>query len=343
MNNKIMIAMSGGVDSSVAAFLMKSQGFQCAGATMKLWDNNTNDIKDAVRVAKNLDMQHHVYDLTDEFKMNVVDYFINEYINCRTPNPCVVCNRRIKFGLFFNESAKRGFSSMATGHYAKIAKQGNRTVLQKATDIAKDQSYFLYSLSSLQLEHTYFPLGDMSKSEIREIAYEQNFINARKSDSQDVCFIPDGDYASFICDYTGSQFLPGEFKDRNGNILGRHSGIIRYTVGQRKGLGLSLGHPMYVCEKRLKENSIILCENSDLFSNCLDANDFNWSACDIPVSPLKAEAKIRYSRNQSACTVYPTGKDSVHIEFEQPQRAVTPGQAVVLYDGNTVIGGGTIL
>ena len=341
--------MSGGVDSSVAALLVMEKCKNTAGATMRLHsaggigDAGLRDVADAKLVADHLGIPHYVFELEEEFKKYVIDYFVNEYKACRTPNPCVVCNRHMKFDMFFREAEKYGFTHMATGHYAKIGKQGDRAVLQKAADLKKDQSYFLYSLTNEQLKRTLFPLGDLTKQEIRNIAEEHGFITAKKTDSQDVCFIPDGDYAGFIERYTGETFPEGKFLDTDGNILGTHKGIIRYTVGQRKGLGLSLPCPMYVCEKRKEDNSVILCKNEELFSKTLDAGDFNWSACDLPSSPIKAEAKIRYSSHQESCTVIPTGENTVHIEFSSPQRAPSKGQAVVVYDGNTVIGGGTIL
>lgn len=349
MENKVMAAMSGGVDSSVAALLLKNAGYVCAGATMQLYrqddtdETMIRDVRDARDIAQRLGINHYVFDFSEEFKKEVIGYFIDEYKSCRTPNPCVVCNRKMKFGRFFEESQKLGFDMMATGHYARIENQGSRHVLCKAKDRTKDQSYFLYSLTPAQLEHILFPLGELTKPEIRELAAESGFENAKKGDSQDVCFIPNGDYADFICRYTGELFPDGNFTDRDGRVLGRHHGIIRYTVGQRKGLGLSLPAPMYVYEKNAQENTVILAENAALFSPSLEAEDFVWSACDIPDDKLRASAKIRHSQTEALCTVYPTSIDSVHIEFDSPQRAISKGQAVVIYSGDTLIGGGTII
>lgn len=343
MNNRTIIAMSGGVDSSVAAFLTKSKGYDLLGVTLSLTDIETSDIADACAVATRLGFKHTVLDLKDEFKKEVISRFIDAYENLKTPNPCIYCNRFIKFGLLGDYAKENGYSYVATGHYARIAEENGRYILKKGVDPAKDQSYVLYSLTQEQLKHTLFPLGGLSKAEVREIAVENGFVNARKKESQDICFVPDGDYASFIKRYSGKAYKEGDFVDFDGNVLGTHKGLIHYTVGQRKGLGLALPKPMYVCELCGEKNCVILGDNADLFSKTLDAEDINLITTDKIDTPIRAEVKVRYSQRAQKATVWQTAEDRLHIEFDQPQRAITKGQAVVLYDGDTVIGGGTIL
>ena len=352
---KAIIAMSGGVDSSVAAYLCVKKGYECIGATMKLFDNadigkkqektccSLEDVEDARSVASKLGMPYYVFNFTDEFDEKVIKKFIHAYEIGATPNPCIDCNRYLKFEKLFTRMKELDFDYVVTGHYARIENDGNRFLLKKGIDSSKDQSYVLYSMTQEQLAHTLFPLGEYTKTHIREIAGENDFINARKHDSQDICFVPDGDYASFIEQYSQKQYPDGGFVDKNGKQLGTHKGIIRYTIGQRKGLGLSLPEPMYVCSKNIEKNEVVLCRNEELFSSQLDADDFNWIAFDNPPESINAKARIRYNQHEEPAKITVTGDKSVHIEFDKPQRAIAKGQAVVVYDGDTVLGGGTIL
>ena len=342
MNNKAIIAMSGGVDSSVAAFLTKQKGYELKGVTLSLEVGSEGDISDAKKVAERMGFPHEVLNLREEFQKEVIDRFIDAYENSRTPNPCVICNKYIKFGRLLDYAEENGYSHTATGHYAQIECVNGRYILKKGVDKTKDQSYVLYSLTQEQLKHSLFPLGSLSKNEVREIALENGFVNAKKKESQDICFVPDGDYAGFIERYLGKTYPEGNFVDFDGNVLGRHKGLIRYTIGQRKGLGLALPKPMYVCKLCTDNNSVMLGDNADLFSNTLDAYDINLITTDKLDSSIKAEAKVRYSQNAQKATVWQTDDNELHIEFDEPQRAITSGQAVVLYDGETVIGGGTI-
>ncbi len=342
MNNKAIIAMSGGVDSSVAAFLMQEQGYELLGVTLALIDSQLQDIEDAKKVADRLGFSHTVIDFKAEFEKQVIARFIAAYENLETPNPCIFCNRFIKFGKLIDYGIDKGYSYVATGHYAQIEKNNGRYILKKGKDHTKDQTYVLYSLTQNQLEHTLFPLGGLTKSEAREIADEASFVNSRKKDSQDICFVPDGKYAEFIERYLGKQYTEGEFVDFDGNVLGTHKGIIRYTIGQRKGLGLALPKPMYVTELSASDNRVILGDNADLFSKSLQARDINLITTDKLSTQIRAEVKVRYSQKAQMATVFQTDDDRLHIEFDEPQRAITAGQAVVMYDGDTVIGGGTI-
>jgi tRNA-specific 2-thiouridylase len=355
MNNKAIIAMSGGVDSSVAAYLMKEKGFDCIGVTMKLYDRADagagcektccalNDVEDARSVACRLQIPYYVFNFTEEFRDAVICRFITAYENGATPNPCIDCNRYIKFGRLFHRAKELGYDHIATGHYARIQYDGERYLLKKAADGAKDQSYVLYAMTQEQLAHTLFPLGELSKAETRKIAEGAGLLNAKKHDSQDICFVSDRDYAKFIEDYMGKKYEHGQFIGPDGAVLGEHGGIIRYTVGQRKGLGLALPKPMYVHSKRLESNSVLLCENSGLFSKSLDAENFNWISCDGIKTPARVKAKVRYRQTEQWATATQLSPDRVRVEFDEPQRAVTKGQAVVLYDGDTVVGGGTIM
>lgn len=354
MSKKAIIAMSGGVDSSVAAFLMKDKGFDCIGATMKLYDNedimesgektccSLDDIEDARSVANRLSMPYYVFNFKDDFKEKVIDKFIATYENGGTPNPCIDCNRYLKFKRLFQKMQELGFDYVVTGHYARVEENNGWFYLKKGVDEAKDQSYVLYSLTQNQLAHIQFPLGTYSKTEIREIAENHNFLNARKKDSQDICFVPDGDYAKFIEGYLGKTYPKGNFIDINGNVLGEHQGIIRYTNGQRKGLGVAFGKPMYVADKNVKDNTVTLCTNEELFSAELIADDFNWLIPN-PAKEIKCSARVRYNMKEQPATVYTLENGNVKIVFDAPQRAITRGQAAVLYDGETVLGGGTIL
>ena len=339
---KALIAMSGGVDSSVAAFLMQQKGYECIGTTMNLLGEET-DITDAKKIAEKLNIPFYTVDLSKEFKKEIIDYFIESYEAGETPNPCLKCNKYFKFGKMQEVAKELGCTKVATGHYAIIEKKGDRFLLKKAADPLKDQSYFLYSLSQEQLAFSEFPLGEITKEEAREIAVLQGFVNAKRKDSQDICFVPDGDYISVIENVSGKKYPEGDFVDEKGNVLGKHKGIIRYTVGQRKGLGLALPQPMYVKEKNVNENKVILCKNEELFEKELIARDFNWIAYENPGKPVRAKAKIRCRHKEADSTITPLENGNVKVIFDEPQRAIAKGQAVVVYDGDIVIGGGIIV
>lgn len=351
---KALIAMSGGVDSSVAAYLAKEAGYDCTGVTMRLYTNEDanisrdkscctlEDTEDARSVAYRLNIPYYVFNFTGDFKEKVINRFVSAYESGATPNPCIDCNRFLKFDKLYNRAKELGCSYIVTGHYAKIAEENGRFLLKKGISREKDQSYVLYALNQEQLAHTLFPLGELTKEETRQIAKEQGFLNAGKKDSQDICFVPDGDYASVIENLTGRQYPKGKFVDKSGKILGEHKGLIRYTIGQRKGLGLALPEPLFVCGKNLADNTVILAKEEELFSKTLKAFDFNWIAYEKPPEKLRVKARVRYKQEEQWAYVYATGLKTVHIEFEQPVRAISPGQAVVLYDGDIVVGGGTI-
>lgn len=353
---KALIAMSGGVDSSVAACLMKEAGYECMGVTMKLFHNedvgisrehtccSLDDIEDAAAVARSLSMPHHVFNFSDRFAEDVITPFICAYENGRTPNPCIDCNRHLKFEKLFHRAKELEYDYVVTGHYAIIEynEETGRYELKKSADASKDQSYVLYSLTQEQLKHTLFPLGKLTKPEVRKIAENNGFINANKHDSQDICFVPNGKYTDFIRGYTGKEYPKGDFIGPEGEILGRHKGIISYTVGQRKGLGLSLKEPLYVKEVDPESNTVKLCRDEDLFSSELDANELNLISVAEIKEPMRVKAKVRYRHTEDWATVVQTSEDTIHVVFDKPQRAITKGQAVVLYDGDTVVGGGTI-
>ncbi len=347
MERKILVAMSGGVDSAVAAYLLQKESCDCSGAIMRLFDKSgagaLSDAEDAKSICRKLNIDFHILDCRNEFKEKVIDSFIAVYENGGTPNPCVICNRYLKFDLFLKKAQELGIEYMATGHYARIEKSGSRYLLKKGVDPTKDQSYMLYSLNQHQLSRALFPLGTMTKTEIRQIAEENGFVNARKKDSQDICFVPDGDYASVIKEFTGKTYPCGNFVNLSGDILGTHQGLINYTVGQRKGLGCAFGEKLYVKEKNIASNEVVLARNDELFSASLNACDFNWIAFDKAPDTVSANVKIRYSASESPARITVTGEHEVHIEFESPQRAIAKGQAVVAYDGEYVIGGGTII
>jgi len=293
-------------------------------------------------VAYKLNIPFYVFNFTGDFREKVIDRFVNSYERGLTPNPCIDCNRFLKFDKLYQRAKELGCDYIVTGHYARITTGGGRFLLRKGRSREKDQSYVLYSLTQEQLSHTLFPLGELTKEETRRIAAEQGFLNAAKKDSQDICFVPEGNYASVIESLTGRQYPKGNFVDKSGNVLGEHKGIIRYTIGQRKGLGLALPQPLYVCGKNLAENTVILAKEEELFKESLDAADFNWIAYEKPPEKLRVKARVRYKQEEQWASVFATGKDTVRIEFDRPVRAISPGQAVVLYDDDIVVGGGTI-
>lgn len=342
--SRALIAMSGGVDSSVAAAIMCKNGYQCAGATMALYDGE-KDVKDALAVADRLGMEFYVFDFKEEFEKQVIERFISAYEQGETPNPCIDCNRYMKFDKFFAQAKERMFDYVVTGHYARIEYDSvkNRWYLKKAKNLEKDQSYVLYSMTQEQLSHTQFPLGEFEdKEKIRALAREYGFVNAKKKDSQDICFVPDKDYAAFIQAYTKKTYPPGQFVDEKGRVLGKHKGIIRYTIGQRRGLGLSLKSPLYVCRKCMEDNTIVLAAEEKLYTREAVAKDFNWILYEPPKEAVKVTAKTRYRAKEAAATAQACEDGTVMLTFEQPQRAITKGQALVLYDGDYVVGGGTI-
>lgn len=352
---KALIAMSGGVDSSVAAKLVSDMGYECIGCTMKLYNNeNANnvcehtccsldDVEDARSVAAKLGMPYYVFNFIDDFKKTVIDKFILSYESGMTPNPCIDCNRYMKFDALYQKAQILGCDYIVTGHYAQIEYDGKQHYLKKAIDETKDQSYVLYSMTQSQLEQTIFPLGNMLKSEVRQIAKCNGFRNSEKVDSQDICFVPDGDYASVIENVTGRKSKDGYFVDIEGNILGKHKGIINYTIGQRKGLGISSIKPMYVCKICPETNTVVLgCEN-DLYSRKAIVRELNWISGMAPEESFRCKAKIRYRQKEQWATVLPIDHGSIEILFDEPQRAITAGQAAVLYNGDLVLGGGVIM
>ena len=353
---KALIAMSGGVDSSVAAYLAQQEGFQCMGATMRLFSNqepgeerestccSLDDVEDARSVAFRLGMPFYVFNFQADFRRDVMDHFVRGYEAGHTPNPCIQCNRHLKFDRFLRRATELGCGYVVTGHYAQVRRDEGtgRYLLTKAVDEAKDQSYFLYTLTQAQLERIRFPLGSLTKQQVREIAETQGFINARKRDSQDICFVPDGDYMAFLRRFTGKDYPAGDFVDLDGTVVGRHGGAVGYTLGQRKGLGLAMGTPVYVCGKDMTANTVTVGPNQALFRQSLRANDWFWFPFPDLDRPMRVKAKARSRMTEQPATVYPEENGFARVVFDEPQRAVTPGQAVVLYDGSTVVGGGTI-
>lgn len=354
---KVVVGMSGGVDSSVAAYLLKKQGYDVIGVTMQIWQDEDEFVQeenggccglsavdDARRVAERLEIPYYVMNFKKEFKENVMDYFTAEYLKGRTPNPCIACNRYVKWEALLKRSFEIGADYIATGHYARVEQLKNgRYAIKNSVTAAKDQTYALYNLTQEQLKHTLMPVGAYTKDEIREIANEIGLAVAHKKDSQEICFIPDNNYAGFIDQECGGNVPPpGNFVSVDGTILGCHKGITHYTVGQRKGLGIALGHPVFVVEIRPKTNEVVLGENEDVFTNRLYAENLNFMALPDIEGEMLLKAKIRYSHSGSMCKVTRSKEDEICCEFLEPVRAVTPGQAVVLYDGEYVAGGGTI-
>ena len=350
---KVMVGMSGGVDSSVAALLLLEQGVQVEGVTLSLRGGklseltgdpgNDADALDAQRVCGALGIPHRVVDLSEVFRGSVVENFVDEYLAGRTPNPCVICNRRIKFGAMLEYALENGADAVATGHYARVAydKAAGRWQLFRAAS-GKDQSYVLYGLTQHMLAHTLFPLYGMEKSEVRALAESRHLPVAHKGDSMEVCFIPGDDHAAFLERYSGQPMTPGDFVDENGSVLGRHRGIGRYTIGQRKGLGIALGRPMYVVAIDAPRNRVVLGEEGRQMRQSLTATGLNYVSIAPPDGPLMVEAKIRYQASPAPATLTPLDGDRIRLDFQRPQRSVTPGQAVVFYKGPMVLGGGTI-
>ena len=356
MNKRAVIAMSGGVDSSVAAYLMKKQWYECIGATMKLFDNDEiglrrehtccslEDVEDARSVAYRLDIPYYVFNFSDCFREQVIDRFVSAYERGCTPNPCIDCNRYLKFEKLYQRARELDCDYVVTGHYARIEQDENsgKYLLKKSADEKKDQTYMLYTMTQEQLKHTMFPLGALTKPEVREIADKNGFRNAKKADSQDICFVQSGSYTDFIRQYTGRDYPGGSFVDKDGSEIGRHKGIINYTVGQRKGLGISAAQPLYVCRIDTDKNTVTLGTQSELYTDTARLGSFKLISGEELSGEIRCKARVRYHAEEQWAVVSPT-EDGALIKFDEPQRAVTPGQAAVLYDGDTVLGGGVIL
>ncbi len=354
---KVVVGMSGGVDSSVAAYLLKEQGYEVIGVTMQIWQDEEHIVQeeqggccglsavdDARRVANDLGIPYYVMNFKNEFKENVIDYFIEEYKNGRTPNPCIACNRYVKWESLLTRSLGIGAEYIATGHYAQIEQLPNgRYAIKNSATPEKDQTYALYNLTQEQLKCTIMPVGQFTKEEIRKIAEEISLQVANKPDSQDICFVPDGDYARFIEENTEEKIPEGNFVTTSGQVVGRHKGITHYTVGQRRGLGLSMGYPTFVLEIRPKTNEVVIGPMAESMSTVVKCNRLNFMSVEDVYEPTKVLAKIRYNHRGSWCSIVRTGEDEVTCTFEDAQRAITPGQAIVFYDGPYVLGGGTII
>ena len=354
---RVLVAMSGGVDSSVTAWLLQQAGYDCAGATMRLYRSTDlgeachktccaeTDIEDAGDVAFRLGIPFEVLDYTPLFRERVIRSFLLAYEQGLTPNPCIDCNRYLKFEAMLDYALQHGFDAIATGHYARVVceESSGRWQLKKALDESKDQSYVLYMLTQEQLAHLLLPLGERHKTEIRAVAEEQCFINARKRESQDICFVPDGDYAAFLERWSGKIWPEGDILDIQGKVLGRHRGALRYTVGQRRGLDLPMGERVYVCAKDMEHNTVTVGPESALYSPALLAGRMNWLSIPEPSGPIRVSARTRYRQTETPATATPLPGGRMRLVFDEPKRAVTAGQSVVLYDGDLVLGGGTIL
>lgn len=353
-NNKVLLGMSGGVDSSVAAYILKEQGYDVIGITLKLWEGESerenqccslSAVEDARSVANTLGIPFYVLNFKDIFREKVVDYFIEEYDLGRTPNPCIACNKHIKFTELLKKAEELGAYYVATGHYAKIERnnENNRFILRRSDAVEKDQTYALYNMTQYQLEHTLMPLGEMSsKDKVREIAKKLGLVVSNKPDSQDICFIEDGDYGKFLDKHSKEKPKKGKFLDVDGKIVGEHIGIRNYTIGQRKGLGLALGYPAYVIDIDKKKNIVIVGKDNNAYKNELIATEVNCLSISEIKDPIEVEVKIRYSAKPEKAIITPINETDVKIEFEKPVRAITPGQAVVFYKGDIVVGGGII-
>lgn len=347
-----MVGMSGGVDSSVAAALLKEQGYEVVGVTMQIWQDGKKEengsccslsaVDDARRVADKLEIPYYVLDFKESFDKKVIEYFTEEYLSGKTPNPCIACNRYIKFDEFLKKALEMGMDYIATGHYASVVKEGDRYLLKRSASLSKDQTYPLYNLTQEQLAHTLFPLASYEKPEIRKIAAKLGLGVASKPDSQDICFVSNHDYAAFIEKQTGVKMKSGNFVDKTGKILGQHKGIYHYTIGQRKGLGIATGKPVFVAKIDIEKNEILLGDEKDILSDSLIAGDLNFISIDKISEPLQITAKIRYGTKEVAATILPHGNDEVEVIFNEPQRAVTAGQSVVFYQKDLVLGGGII-
>ncbi len=352
---KALIAMSGGVDSSVAAKLMLEQGYDCIGCTMKLFSNDDagvsrartccslEDVADARSVAYQLGIPFYVFNFQDEFNEKVLQKFVRCYLSGCTPNPCIDCNNDLKFGKLFERAKVLGCDVVVTGHYARVARIDGRYVLQKALDERKDQSYVLYGLTQEQLAHIHFPLGELRKAQTRDIAARCGFYNADKPDSQDICFVPDGDYARVVAQHAPEAVKPGDFTDLAGNVLGQHQGIIHYTIGQHRGLGLSLPEARYVCRIDAEKNQVVLGSEADLYSDHVRVQSCNWVSGEAPPRPVRCRVRLRYRQIEQPAAVTPLDDGGAEICFDAPQRAPAPGQSAVFYDGDIVLGGGVII
>ena len=352
IKKRVLVAMSGGGDSSVAAYILKSRNFDCIGAMMKLYEAEDtgkgrgccgiSDTDDARSVAAALGIPFYVLNFTDIFKEEVIERFVRLYGECKTPNPCLDCNRYVKFKHFLSKADELDAEYIATGHYARCILKNGRYLLAKGLDESKDQSYFLYSMTQYELSRTLFPLSFLTKEDVRNIAQEQGLVNAEKRESQDICFIPDGDYAKFICGYTNENPTQGCFVNEKGKVLGNHRGLIHYTIGQRKGLGLSNPNPLFVLKLIQSDNTVVVGESEKLYEKSCSASDINLIPFDEINGKITCQAKIRYAHKPAPATIWQTGDDSLHVEFDKPQRAITPGQAIVFYHGEICLGGGTI-